>query len=269
MPSSSRFVKLGGFALLIGIFILGSLHSASVDASISAQATGTAASSSAGPAMPQSCPPLDTSAMMAATPQSMSAASKASTVPGYLNLEIGAVDACGVQVVQIFKGSMATGILQVDDIIVAVDCVALADLANGSMATASASSVSNCMSTNAMAANPSAMMGITGAMSNATCMTAGGTPRVTNLFFCILRQYHVGDTVTLTLWRGSQQMNVQVVLEAIPPSLLASAQATSAATAVAPTATTGSSAATATAAATTAATTAATGPATATAPATP
>src|SRR5258708_24379 len=268
MPSSSRFVKLGGFALLIGIFILGSLHSASVDASISAQATGTAASSSAGPAMPQSCPPLDTSAMMAATPQSMSAASTA-TAPGYLNLEIGAVDACGVQVVQIFKGSTATGILQVDDIIVAVDCVALADLANGSMATASASSVSNCMSANAMAANPSAMMGVASAMSNATCMTAGGTPRVTNLFFCILRQYHVGDTVTLTLWRGSQQMNVQVVLEAIPPSLLASAQVTSAATAVAPTATTGSSAATATAAATTAATAAPTGPATATALATP
>src|SRR5258707_13237847 len=141
MPSSSRFVKLGGFALLIGIFILGSLHSASVDASISAQATGTAASSSAGPAMPQSCPPLDTSAMMAATPQSMSAASKASTVPGYLNLEIGAVDACGVQVVQIFKGSMATGILQVDDIIVAVDCVGLAGIANRRNGTSSARNV--------------------------------------------------------------------------------------------------------------------------------
>jgi hypothetical protein len=134
----------------------------------------------------------------------------------------------------------------------------LVDLTSGSVATTSANppTISNCMSgTVTVAKPPDSMGGVVGALSDPACMNtgiAGGTLRVTTLFFCVIGHYHAGDTVTLTLWRGNQQMNVQVVLDTAPPPATATGAATTGA--VAPT--TASSGPTATPSATSEATTA-------------
>lgn len=274
MRSPSRFIKLG-IAVLIGLFMLGSLHTASVDAHLAAQAT-MEASASVPVTGPQSCPTLDMS-MLSPTMESTTeaAANSAPTAmqPGFLNVQIGAVDNCGVQILQVFSSGTAAQDLQVGDIVVAVDCVPLADIIGGTMATATADSViSNCMQPDTMSAT-GAMPGVLGAMSSPACMNtgvAGGTLRITSLFFCIIGQYHAGDTIALTLWRGSQQMNVEVNLDVAPAATLGATEvATTAAGGPAP----ASSGATATSAATTMETTTPTMTETpvssATAPATP
>jgi hypothetical protein len=275
MRSPSRFTKLAGFAVIIGLFVMGSLHSANLQVDFAAQATaaGTLATL-AGPTPTQEpCPPSVDMAMMTATVQSTVSAtavkSPNSSAPGFLGVEVSAVDNCAVHVLQVFKGSSASGVLQVNDLIVAVDCVALSDLVGGSMVTAAAGSTtsSNCMSTNVAPAAGGKMGGVSGAMSDPACMNtgvAGGTLRITSVFFCVIGHYHAGDTVTLTLFRNNQQMNVSVVLDPAPPP----ATATGAATTNSVVSTTASTGPTATPAATTAATTAATPAATATSAAT-
>lgn len=229
MRSSSQFTKLAGFAFIIVLFVAGSLHSSSVQADYAAQATmeGTVASVTGPTATQEPCPPaIDTSAMMSATPQSAASAANASSAsgaPGFLGVEIAAVDNCAVHVLQVFSGSSAANVLQPGDVIGAVDCVALTDLTSNSVATAAAgsSAPANCMSAGVAPANPPAAMGgVIGSLSDPACMNtgvAGGTLRVTTLFFCIIGHYHAGDTITLTLWRTNQQMNVSVVLDTVPP----------------------------------------------------
>jgi len=213
---------------------------------------------------------MDMSMMSPTMEGTMGAASSDSTVmqPGFLNVQIGAVDNCGVQILQIFSDSSAAAVLQPNDIVVAVDCVPFADIMSGTMAT-TPSTVSNCMQPDTMSAS-GAMPGVVGAMSNPACMNtgvAGGTLRITTLFFCIIGQYHAGDTLTLTLWRGSQQMNVEVNLDVAPAATLGATEvATTASGGPAP----ANSGSTATSAATVEVPTVTETPAgTATAPATP
>lgn len=216
MALSSRLTKFIGFALVACLFVVASFHGTDVQAVPEAQATlaGT-----------PSCLPLDNSSMMSATPQSgMNAATpNASMGSGFLGAELGAVDNCGMKVLQVFSGSAAAVALQPNDVIVAVDCVALADMIGGSVATTTANSIANCMGSSSGGINAT-MTGVMNAMANPACMNTGimgGTLHVTTLFFCIIGQYRAGDAVTLTLWRGSQLMNVAVVLDTAPVATLA------------------------------------------------
>jgi len=164
----------------------------------------------------------------------------------YVGVQVRPVDDCGGEIVQVVPDSPASQAgLAVGDIIVAVDCVPLsifgmamsgsagtmatmsADMAAGNATRTDCSAVMN-GGGNATASAGGAAMGMTDTFAS-QCLSAMGMMStsgseataeadesdeytVVDLLVCIIQSHKPGDTVLLTVERGTQELNIRVTL---------------------------------------------------------
>ncbi len=161
------------------------------------------------------------SAVMSATMDATSSAGASG--PGYIGIRVAAIDDCGVRVAGVIAGSPAvTGGLQVGDVIIAVNGTALSTVFGGSTGTMMSGSAT-------MAATSSLGSAATAAFTGNT--TATNSANTTAFFNYFQTTYTSGQTVSLTVQRAGQQLNIPITLGTIPAGLVTPVGGTAATTA--------------------------------------
>lgn len=135
----------------------------------------------------------------------MSAAQSISTGgPVFLGVAATAVDNCGILVGSVVPGSAAASAnLQVGDVIVAVNGRAVTSIMNGSASSGT---------------------GTSGGMATAAATTAMPLPGANGTasiqpFATFIQNFQAGQTITLTIQRNGQQMDISVTLGTMPSGL--------------------------------------------------
>jgi len=157
----------------------------------------------------------------------------------YLGILAAAIDHCGIRVMQLIPDSPAVAAqLQVGDVIVAVDGRAVAELCvnnsgggnsgsnttgNDGCGNSGSSNTGNSGNGGSGQAGTAVATNVGGAGNNNAVGANDVDVNNTALVAAFLREissHRSGDTITLVIQRGGQQLDVRVTLGAIPPGLL-------------------------------------------------